>query len=342
VTEPGDGPAPDVSVSIVNTSSRELLLACLESLEGDRDGPVSVDVTVLDNASEDGSAEAVRERFPWARVIAQRHRAGFGANHNSVIGATRGRYVYVLNEDATVEPGSFERLVAYMDSHPEVAAAGPHIRYPDGRHQPSAWRFPSPATAALGTITLSRVGVEQSRGDEPRRVDWAMGCALLVRREALDRVGLFDESFFIYSEETDLCRRLADAGYETHFLPQVTVYHHVSQFSAGVPERRINEEWRSRARYWRKHHSPLAARGTALLTGLQYAARAAAGEVVLHLPEGRRRVRIDPAAPARFRLHARNAWAGVRGPGLREYAEEWNREHPEAERLSDEAAGSAS
>ena len=342
MTEPGDGPAPDVSVSIVNTSSRDLLLACLESLESDRDGPVSVDVTVLDNASEDGSAEAVRERFPWARVIAQRHRAGFGANHNTVIRATRGRYVYVMNEDATVEPGSFERLVAYMDSHPEAGAAGPHIRYPDGRHQPSAWRFPSPATAALGTLTLSRVGIEQSRGDVPRRVDWAMGCALLVRREALERIGLFDEGFFIYSEETDLCRRLADAGYETHFVPQVTVIHHVSQFSTDVPERRINEEWRSRARYWRKHHSPLAARGTALLTGLQYAARAVVGEVLLHLPEGRRPVEIDPAAPARFRLHARNAWAGVRGPGLREYAEDWNREHPEAGRPPDESAGAAS
>ncbi len=275
-------------------------------------------------------------------MIAQGHRAGFGANHNTVIRATRGRYIYVLNEDATVEPGSFERLVAYMDSHPEVGAAGPHIRYPDGRHQPSAWRFPSPATAALGTLTLSRVGIEQSRGDEPRRVDWAMGCALLVRREALDRIGLFDEGFFIYSEETDLCRRLAEAGYETHFLPQVTVFHHVSQFSTDVPERRINEEWRSRARYWRKHHSPLAARGTALLTGLQYAARAVVGEVLLHLPEGRRPVEIDPAAPARFRLHARNAWAGVRGPGLREYAEDWNREHPKAGRPPDESAGAAS
>ena len=342
MNESGDGPAPDISVSIVNTSSRDLLLACLESLESDRDGPVSVEVTVLDNASEDGSAEAVRERFPWASVIAQRHRAGFGANHNTVIRATRGRYVYVLNEDATVEPGSFERLVAYMDSHPEVGAAGPQIGYPDGRHQPSAWRFPSPAAAALGMLTLSRVGIEQSRGGEPRRVDWAMGCALLVRREALDRIGLFDESFFIYSEETDLCRRLADSGYETHFLPEVKVFHHVSQFSVDVPERRINEEWRSRARYWRKHHSPLAARGTALLTGLQYAARAAVGEAVLHLPEGRRPVRIDTAAPARFRLHARNAWAGVRGPGLREYAEEWNRAHPEVGRPPDEGAGAAS
>jgi GT2 family glycosyltransferase len=224
VTEPGDGPAPDVSVSIVNTSNRDFLLACLESLAGDRHGPVSVDVTVLDNASEDGSAGAVRARFPWARVIEQRHRAGFGANHNTVMRATEGRYVYVLNEDATVEPGSFERLVAYMDSHPEVAAVGPHIRYPDGRHQPSAWRFPSPATAALGTITLSRVGVEQSRGDEPRRVDWVMGCALLLRRQALDSVGLFDERFFIYYEDADLALRGRRNGWRVGTVRDAIAY----------------------------------------------------------------------------------------------------------------------
>ena len=193
VTEPATGSPGRLSVSIVNTSTAAISCSRASSRSQAPRGRVSVDVTVLDNASEDGSAGAVRERFPWARVIEQRHRAGFGANHNTVMRATEGRYVYVLNEDATVEPGSFERLVAYMDSHPEVAAVGPHIRYPDGRHQPSAWRFPSPATAALGTITLSRVGVEQSRGDEPRRVDWVMGCALLLRREALDSVGLFDE-----------------------------------------------------------------------------------------------------------------------------------------------------
>ena len=119
--------APDVSVSIVNTSSRDLLLACLESLERDADRAVSVEVVVLDNASDDGSAEAVRERYPWARVLEQRHRAGFGANHNTVIRATRGRYVYVLNEDTVSEPGSFDRMVAYMDAHPGVGALGPRV-----------------------------------------------------------------------------------------------------------------------------------------------------------------------------------------------------------------------
>ena len=130
----------DLSVSIVNTNSRELLLACLESLKG---GQTPVELVVLDNASEDGSADAVRERFPDVRVIAQPFRAGFGANHNTVIRATEGRYVYVLNEDTTAGDWAFDRIVAYLDAHPRVAALGPRLVYPDGRLQDSAWRFPT-------------------------------------------------------------------------------------------------------------------------------------------------------------------------------------------------------
>jgi N-acetylglucosaminyl-diphospho-decaprenol L-rhamnosyltransferase len=268
---------------------------------------------VLDNASEDGSAAAVRERFPDVRVIEQRHRAGFGANHNTVIRATTGRYVFVLNEDTTSEDWGFERMVAHLDSNPRVAALAPRLVYPDGRPQASAWRFPSPAAAGLGLLTLSRAGIVQSRGSETRDVDWAMAAALLLRREALDEVGVFDEGFFIYSEETDLSRRLREAGWRTQYFPQVTVVHHESQFSAGIPERRINEMWRGRHRYWSKHHSAAGARLAALSTGAQYALRGL-------LRRG------DGDFAARMRLHARDA-IGVRGPGLRELADEWNREH---------------
>ena len=175
-------------------------------------------------------------------------------------------------------------------------------------------------------LTLARAGIVQSGGDTTRRVDWAMACALLVRRSALDEAGLFDEGFFIYSEETDLAKRFEAAGYETHYLPSVTAFHHVSQFSAKIPERRIAEEWRSRRRYWHKHHSRLAARIAGLLTGLQYALRALVAAAVLRLP-GRARGGLDRAAPGRFRLHARSAWHGPQGPGLRELAADWNRAH---------------
>lgn len=299
---------PDLSVSIVNTNSRELLLACLDSLAG-----TDAELVVLDNASEDGSAEAVRDRFPEVRVIAQPYRAGFGANHNTVIRATTGRYVYVLNEDTTAGDWGFGALTAYLDDHPRVAALGPRIVYPDGRQQDSAWRFPTPLVSTVSLATLGRLGVTQSRGEEPRAVDWVTGAAVVLRREALDEIGLFDESFFLYSEEVDLQARLHRAGWEVHYFPRVSVVHHESQFSADIPERRINEMWRSRHRYWRKHHSRTGARVAALATGSQYAARA------LLSPAARR----DPAIEARMRLHARDAWR-VEGPGLRELADEWN------------------
>ena len=298
----------DLSVSIVNTNSRELLLACLESL-----APVEAEIVVLDNASEDGSAAAVRERFPHVRVIEQEHRAGFGSNHNTVIRATTGRYVYVLNEDTTANDWSFERITEYLDAHPQVAALGPRLVYPDGRLQDSAWRFPTPLVSTMGLATLGQLGVKQSKGASVRPVDWVMGAALVLRREALDQVGLFDEDFFLYSEEVDLQTRLRQAGWETHYFPELTVVHHESQFSAGIPERRINEMWRSRHRYWRKHHSRMGARVAALATGSQYAARALLSQAA----------RRDPGIEARMRLHARDAWR-VEGPGLRELADEWN------------------
>jgi GT2 family glycosyltransferase len=298
----------DLSVSIVNTNSRALLLACLESLAG-----VEAEIVVLDNASEDGSADAVRDRFPAVRVIAQEHRAGFGANHNTVIRGTTGRYVYVLNEDTTAVDWGFDALTEYLDDHPRVAALGPRLVYPDGRLQDSAWRFPTPLVSTISLATLGRLGVTQSRGDEPRGVDWVMGAAVVLRREALDEVGLFDEDFFLYSEEVDLQERLHRAGWDVHYFPGVSVVHHESQFSADIPERRINEMWRSRHRYWQKHHSGAGARIAALATGAQYATRAALSPIV----------RRDPAAAARMRLHARDAWR-VTGPGLRELADEWN------------------
>jgi N-acetylglucosaminyl-diphospho-decaprenol L-rhamnosyltransferase len=305
----------DLSVSIVNTNSRELLLACLESLETNCWGQTPAggqtpEIVVLDNASEDGSAAAVRERFPEVRIIAQRFRAGFGANHNTVIRETAGRYVYVLNEDTTADDWALGRIVAYLDAHPPVAALGPRLVYPDGRQQDSAWRFPTPLVSTLGLLTVGKAGIKQSSGAAAHPVDWVMGAALVLRREALEQVGLFDEEFFLYSEEVDLQLRLRRAGWDVHYFPEATVVHHESQFSAEIPERRVNEMWRSRHRYWRKHHGATGARVAALATGAQYAVRAAAA------PLARR-------SRGRMLLHARDSWR-VSGPGLRELADDWN------------------
>ena len=295
----------DLSVSIVNTNSRELLLACLGTLAGN-----AAEIVVLDNASEDGSADAVRERFPDVRVLAQGFRAGFGANHNTVIRATEGRYVYVLNEDTTAGDWAFDRIVAYLEAHPRVAVVGPRLVYPDGRQQDSAWRFPTPLVSALGLLTVGKLGIKQSGGARPQAVGWVMGAALVLRREALDEVGLFDEEFFLYSEEVDLQFRLRQAGWEVHYFPDATVVHHESQFSAEIPERRINEMWRSRHRYWHKHHGSAGARVAALTTGGQYALRAAVAP-------------LAHRSAKQMLLHTRDSWR-VSGPGLRELADDWN------------------
>jgi N-acetylglucosaminyl-diphospho-decaprenol L-rhamnosyltransferase len=307
------GAVTDLSLSIVNTNNRELLLACLETVQAGLTSEVAVEIVVLDNASEDGSVEAVRRRFPDVRVIAQDFRAGFGANHNTVIRATTGRYVYVLNEDTESDDWGFARIVAELDAHPRTAALGPRMVDPKGRPQRSAWRFPSPAVALLGLPTLGRLGIAQSKGDRPRSVDWVMGAALVLRREAIEEVGLFDESFFIYFEEVDLCLRLHRAGWEVRYFPHLTVVHHESQFSAHIPERRINETWRGRRRYWHKHHSAAGARVAALATGCQYLGSA-----------GVALVRGDRAYCGAMWQHARNAWRSE-GAGLRELADEWNR-----------------
>ena len=302
----------DLTISIVNAGSRDLLLTCLDSLHRGIHGDLTVEVVVLDNASEDGSVDAVRQRFPEVKVLAQEFRAGFAANHNSVIRATSGRYILVVNPDTFSDDWCLARLVSELDAHPCVAALGPRLVYPNGRPQASAWRFPTPVRCVLGLITMGRAGITQSTGAQQRRVDWLMGSALMLRREAVAEVGLFDESFFLYFEEVDLCLRLHRAGWQMRYFPEVTVFHHKGELSGYVPQRRINEWWRGQHRYWRKNHSAVGARIAALAIGARYLAAAAIGLA-----------RRESARAELMWLFARNAWR-VDGPGLRELAEEWN------------------
>lgn len=312
--------APDLTVSIVNHRNRDLLLRCLAALEDDPGRRATVEVAVLDNASGDGSVEAVRAEHPDVTLLAEYERRGFGANHNRLIARTTGRHVLLLNDDAEVPAGGLDALVRFMDDHPRVGAAGPRIVYPDGRAQPSAYRFPTAAWSLVNAATMGRGPYIQSKGDRARRVDWASGCALVLRRDALDAVGTFDEGYFMYAEETDLCRRLADAGWETWYVPSVTVVHHHQASSTAVPDRRVAEQWRSRRRYWEKHAGGADAALARVAIGAQMAATEAAVRVA-----GRRRVALDE-----IRLHRREALGGPTGPGLRELAEAFNAERAAA------------
>ena len=318
---PGDA-VSKVVISIVNTNAREHLLACLESL-----GNTDAEIVVLDNASDDGSVDAVRKRFPQARVIAQPFRAGFGANHNAVLRSTSSEYALVLNEDTQVRSGTVEHLVGYLDANPKVAVAGPLIRDFAGHEQGSAWQLMTIPVQLTWALTLGRKGAVASHGEKPKRVDAVAAGATLYRRRALEEAGLFDEAYFMFGEEADLARRLKRIGLETHYVPTAEILHHGQQTTAHVPERQINEFWRSLDIYLARYHSPFSARVLRWLTGLGYALAVIAAGVGTRLPSRLRPVAAGSWNPRVYRLHVRNAFLGNRDPGLRELAEDWNRSH---------------
>jgi N-acetylglucosaminyl-diphospho-decaprenol L-rhamnosyltransferase len=305
----------DVTVSIVHASRPELTLDCLESLHEDAGRRRAIEIVVLDNATGDDLISSVRKRFPDVRILEQSHKAGFGANQNTIVRATSGRYVFVLNPDTRVLPGAIDALANYLDAHPQVAVAGPLIRGFDGKQQGSAWRLMSIPVQLVWALTLGQLGAVVSRGSRPKRVGAVSGSAMLLRRDAFDVAGGFDERYFMFGEEADLARRLERLGLELHYVPSAEVLHHGQASTGAVPERQVNETWRSLDLYLSRYHSPSAARALRWLTGLGYALAVPAA-LARSVVTGRER-----ESARLYRLHVRNAFRGVRDPGLRELAE---------------------
>ena len=304
----------ELSFCVVNTEQRELLLRCLDAIAAEQAAlPFATEVLVLDNASGDGSAGAARRHRATTELVALTRRRGKGENDSDLLQRSRGRYCLLLNEDSELRPGATLALHAALEARPDAAAAGAALLRPDGRRQPSAWRFPTPATALVGAVFLHRRYTVQSRGDAVRDVDWAQSAALLVRREAAEQIGWFDPAFFVYSDEVDFCKRLRDAGWRTLYVPQAGAVHHEQLSTGAVPERRIVELSRNRDLYMRKHHTARAAWTVRLLTAFTYAVRALAALV---LP------RHDPR---RYWRHVTATLYPSRSEGLREAASEHNR-----------------
>jgi hypothetical protein len=299
--------APTLSYCVVNTDGREYLLACLAAIERTHPPGVEREVLVLDNASRDGSAEAVRAHSGDVELIALERRSGKAENDSTLMREASGHYCLLLNEDSELRPGAVQALLAALDEDPRAAAAAPQLLDPTGAPVPCAWRFPGVGTALAGALFLHRLLTVQSKGTHTRRVDWAQSSALLVRREAAASVGYMDPAFFVYYDECDFAKRLAGDGWHSLFVPAAEAVHHdqlSTDLATGLP--RIVEFHRNRDLYMRKHHGRLTALAVRLLTAWSYAARAIAASVV-------------PGQPARiYRAHALQALLPGRGASIRD------------------------
>jgi GT2 family glycosyltransferase len=299
--------SPTLSYCVVNTNGRDYLLACLAAIERTHPAGVEHEVLVLDNASEDGSADAVRELGGGIRLLALQRRTGKAENDSTLMREARGKYCLLMNEDSELRPGAAAALLAALDADPKAAAATPQLLDSDGDPVPSAWRFPGVGTAAIGALFLHRRFTVQSVGGSTRRVDWAQSSALMVRREAAAAVGYMDPAFFVYYDECDFAKRLAEAGWHSLYVPEAEAVHHdqlSTDLARGLP--RIVEFHRNRDLYMRKHHGPAAAFAVRLLTAWSYALRALAATV------------LPNRSPQIMWAHARQALLPCRGESLRD------------------------
>lgn len=252
---------PLISAIIVSYNTRQMTLDCLRALYAGL-GQTPAEVWVVDNASADGSAEAIRETFPEVKLITNLHNAGFAAANNQAIRASCGEFLLLLNSDAFLNQGAINTLVAYMKLRPEVAVVGPRLLNADGSLQRSCYRFPGPwrtfcenvlLTAAVPNSTLFGDYRAWSH-DRVRDVDMVIGACMLIRRLALDEVGTFDENFFLYAEETDLCYRLRKAGLRTTFVPTAQVTHLNGGSGRQQSDRVFCEFRRGQEKFFRKHY----------------------------------------------------------------------------------------
>jgi hypothetical protein len=266
---------PDASVVVISYNTRDLLRECLRSLGTECEG-IDCDIFVVDNNSRDGSADMVEGEFPLVHLIRSHENLGFAGANNRALPLTRGRYVVLLNSDAFFQPGALATSIRHMDAEREVGLGGARLIGRDGSWQPSARLFPSVLNDFL-TITGLSTRFPRSRffgrfdrtwadQNQPADTDWVPGAFSIIRREVFDRLGYFDEAFFLYYEEVDLCRRIRAAGYTIRYWPDVVVVHWGGESSRTVQSLKMSSSgsqlalWRMRAAflYFRKHHGSTA------------------------------------------------------------------------------------
>jgi N-acetylglucosaminyl-diphospho-decaprenol L-rhamnosyltransferase len=286
----------DLAIIIVSTNEAHWLRPCLSTVFAHL-GDVRADVVVVDNESQDGTADLIADEFPAARVVPSRNH-GFSHANNRALMTCDARYVLFLNPDTEVVQGTFEDLVRAMDARPTVGLMGVRQVGSDGRVDPTIRRFPNALRAIGDALAAERfrgrpgwLGERELRPafyDREVACDWTSGSFMLARREAIESAGFLDERFFMYSDETDLCRRIKTAGWEVRHIPLMTIIHHAGK--AGVKPSIESLNSYTRIVYARKHFSPAHRAvyfGAVLLRHVLRSAYAGSGE------EGRRRRRAN-------------------------------------------------
>lgn len=280
-----------ISVIVVSFNTRDILRACLQRLFSVAEG-LHLQVLVVDNASRDASADMVAQEFPDICLIRSGINLGFAAANNLGFLQAKGDYVLLLNPDALLEPEALQRALAYMEADPAIGMSGGLLLGKDGQREPSARLFPSLLNELLVLSGLAarypksrffgRFDRTWDDSDRATSVDWVPGAFALMRREALDRVGPFDERFFLYYEEVDLCRRFHAQGWKIMYWPDVVIRHWGGESSKTVENQDFSTSgsqltlWRMRSEllYYRKHHGALTTRAVALLESCWHRLRA--------------------------------------------------------------------
>jgi GT2 family glycosyltransferase len=276
----------DLSIVVVSWNGRELLEGCLTSIEREvrerrGEGRIETETLVVDQASSDGSAAAVRARFPFAEVIELPANVGFAAGNNVGLRRAKGRHAVLLNNDTIVLPDGLERLVRYLDAHPDVGVVGPQLLNPDGSKQNSVHSIPNFVTeivpkGLLESIAPWRYPSKRFEHPGPIAVEAVLGACLMVRREVWEDVGPMPEEYFFFLEETDWCLRIRRAGWKVVHVPEARIVHvHGATTKKRVPAETRIEYHRSLYRFFRTHRGERAVRvllAVRIAKGFLYAA----------------------------------------------------------------------
>ncbi|MEN1989105.1 glycosyltransferase family 2 protein [Paenibacillus hubeiensis] len=255
----------DVSIIIVNYNTRQLTLDCLASVYASHTS-YQYEIVVIDNASHDGSVEAIRTAYPQVRMIANRDNTGFAVANNQGMKVARGRYILLLNSDTVVQPDTLEVMIGFMDRHPEMGASGCKVILPDGSLDKACKRgFPTPSASFYYAFGLSRLFPDRPKfnqyqlghlsPDDEYPIDCLVGAFMLVRREVVEQVGGLDETFFMYGEDVDWCYRIKEAGWGIYYYPRTYIVHYKGASARRKPMKIVYEFHRAMWVFHRKHYA---------------------------------------------------------------------------------------